>query len=74
MKKDCKLLKLSICVQASRSSKRKGVETISFSESPRLFSSTFKVPKLKNSSLVSRPQAFLFSYEFVVGREYWYSL
>ncbi|CAL5383464.1 unnamed protein product [Camellia sinensis] len=33
-----------------RSSKRKSVDTILISETPKLFKSTFKVPKLKNSS------------------------
>ncbi|XP_043708467.1 chromosome partition protein Smc [Telopea speciosissima] len=35
-----------------KSSKRKGVEAVPTSETPRLFSSTFKVPKLKNPSSI----------------------
>ncbi|OVA18568.1 hypothetical protein BVC80_1831g105 [Macleaya cordata] len=36
--------------ECRRSSKRKVVDAVPSSETPRLFSSTFKVPKLKNSS------------------------
>ncbi|KAK9269964.1 hypothetical protein L1049_025537 [Liquidambar formosana] len=40
--------------KGSRSLKRKGFDVIPISESPKLFSATFKVPKLKNSSPLVR--------------------